>query len=213
MAHSQGRSSPRTPQSADPYALFGAIVCFVLILADDPWWTVSGLSSSNLLSIQVSPYYLHTTATGIASTASFAGPLGFATRILLIIGFVSLAAASIRPNAWWRDMTIYFGLSALAELFLSFLLMLHAAESTFLGAYGSPPPFIGTGQLSGSIIGLDLASHIQPLVTAGFSLPLYLGLASCSLVVFSLVTRARRDNRRMRGVGAIFTSSQENIEE
>lgn len=213
MARGQSRSRLNTSQYADPYALFGAVVCFVLLLAEDPWWTVQGLSGSNLLSIQVSPFYLHMAATGISSTATFSGPLGLATRILLTLGFVSLAAASVRPNAWWRDIMIYFGLSALAELFLSFLLMLHAAEAMFLGAYGSPPPFIGTGQLSGSIVGLDLASHIQPLVTAGFSLPLYLGLASCTLVGFSVLSRARRGNRRSRGVGAIFTSSQEDIHE
>jgi hypothetical protein len=208
MASGRRRSLLKILRSPDPYALLGAIVCLVLIVADDPWWTVDGLSTHNLLSIHVSPYYLQTFATGIPSTAWFAEPLGFATRIFLILGFVSLAAASVRPNAWWRDMTFYFGLSALAELFFSFLLMLHAAETTFLGAYGSPPPFIGTGQLYGSIVGLDLAGHIQPLVTAGFRLPLYLGFVCCSLLGFSIVTRTRRDNRKMRGVGAIFTSVQ-----
>ncbi|HET7404938.1 MAG TPA: hypothetical protein VFJ63_02375 [Candidatus Bathyarchaeia archaeon] len=213
MARGQSRSRLNILQYADPYALFGAVVCFVLLLAEDPWWTVDGLSSGNLLSFQVSPYYLRTAATGISSTASFSGPLGFATRILLILGFVSLAAASVRPNAWWRDIMVYFGLSALVELFLSFLLMLHAAEVMFLGAYGSSPPFIGTGQLSGSIVGLDLASHVQPLVTAGFSLPLYLGLASCTLVGFSVLSRARRGNRRSKGVGAIFSYGQEDPQE
>ena len=213
MASRQGPSRLNILRSADPYSFLGAIVCFVLILADDPWWTVNGLSSSSLLSIQVSPYYLQTSATGIPSTVWFAGPLGFATRIFLVLGFVSLATASVRPNAWWRDLTFYFGMSALAELFLSFMLMLHAAESTFLGAYGSPPPFIGTGQLSGSMVGLDLASHFQPLVTAGFNLPLYFGVASCSLVGFSVVARARRGNRKMGGVGSIFTSGQEDLEQ
>ena len=209
MACREHRVNSRLLRQVDLYALLGAVVCFVLIIAEGPWWTLNGEGNNNLLSIQVSPYYIHTAATGVPSTAGFAGPLGFATRILLILGFVSLAIASARPNAWWRDMMVYFGLSSLAELVLSFLLMLHAAEATFLGAYGIPPPLTGTGQLSGSIIGLDLSGHLQPLVTAGFSLPLYLGLASCSLVGFSLVARARHGERKMRGLGAIFTSSPE----
>ena len=182
------------------------MVSLVLVLVNDPWWSVHGAADNNLFSIQVSPYYLNTLATGVDQTVPFAGSLGFATRILLVMGFLSLFSAGLRPSSWWHDLASYFGMSALAEMFLSFLLMLHAAETTFLGAYGSLPSFSGTGQLSGSIIGLDLAYHIQPLVTAEFSLPLYLGLVCISFSGLGVVARAKRKKNEMMGVEAIFTA-------
>jgi len=193
----------------DIYILFGSAISLILVLVNDPWWTLQGTANNNLFQVQVSPYYLKTFATGIAGTVPFAGPLGLATRIILAIGFVSLALASIRPNAWYHDLAFYLGLSALAELFLSFMLMLHAAETTFLGAFGSIPPFSGTSQPSESVIGLDLTSYVHPLVTAGFGLPLYLGLVSCGLVVSSLVTRSRR-KKNMKGISAIFSPAEAN---
>lgn len=186
--------------------LFGSLVSLVLVLVDGPWWSVRGTADNNLFSIQVSPYYLKTFATGIDQTVPFAGLLGLATRIVLMVGFFSLFSASLRPNAWWHDFASYVGMSALAELFLSFFLMLHAAETTLLGAYGSLPPFSGTGQLSGSIIGLDLAYHFQPLVTAEFSLPIYLGLVCIGLSGLGFIARLKRMKNAMRGVEAIFTS-------
>jgi hypothetical protein len=194
---------------ADPYTLLGSAVSLVLVLVDDPWWSMHGANDSKLFTIQVSPYYLKTFATGLAQTVPFAGPLGLVTRIVLVMGFLSFVSVSVRPNAWWRDLASYFGMSALAELFFSFLLMLHAAETTLLGAYGSLPPFSGTGQLSGSIIGLDLAFHIQPLVTAGFSLPLFLGLGYCGFLGLGLIVKTKRKKKTMMGVGAIFTPDHE----
>ena len=203
----RSRSLKRGVRHIDPYTMLSSIVSLALVLVDGPWWSLQGAADSNLFSIQVSPYYLKTFATGIDQTVPFAGPLGFATRILLIIGFLFLLSASVRPNAWWHDLASYFGMSALAELFLSFFLMLHAAETMFLGAYGSPPPFSGTGQLSGSIVGLDLAYHFQPLVTAGFSIPLYAGLVCVGLLGFGLVVRVKRRKKgSMLGVEAIFTA-------
>jgi hypothetical protein len=115
-------------------------VSFLLALETDPWWRVTGATSNKLLTMEVSPYYFQTIATGISSGAPFVAYLGSLTHLLLILGFVALATLSIRPNAWWRELAVFFSLSALAELYLSFLLMYHAAETTLLGTYGILPP-------------------------------------------------------------------------
>jgi hypothetical protein len=126
----------------------------------------------------------------------------------LILGFVALAASSIRPKAWWRELAVSFSLSALAELYLSFLLMYHAAETTLLGTYGILPPYSGTNRLPTAIIGLDLNTYANPLVSAGFNLPFYLGFLSLGLVGTSQIIRCRRGRRELtaqKGVAAIFT--------
>jgi hypothetical protein len=158
--------------------------------------------------MEVSPYYFQTIATGISSGAPFVASLGSLTRLLLILGFVALAASSIRPNAWWRELAVFFSLSALAELYLSFLLMYHAAETTLLGTYGILPPYSGTSHLPTAIIGLDLNTYVNPLVSAGFNFPFYLGFLSLSLVGASQILKSLRRRRELaaqKGVAAIFT--------
>jgi len=191
----------------DPLILLSAAVSLFLILETDPWWRVSGATSNKLLAMEVSPFSFQTIGTGISSGAPFVTSLGALTRLLLILGFVALAASSIRPNAWWRELAVFFSLSALAELYLSFLLMYHAAETTLLGTYGILPPYSGTSRLPTSIIGLDLNTYANPLVSAGFN-PFYLGFLSLGLVGASQILRSRRRRRELtaqKGVAAIFT--------
>jgi hypothetical protein len=192
----------------DPLILLSAAVSLFLILETDPWWRVSGATSNRLLTMDVSPYYFQTIATGISSGAPFVASLGSLTRLLLILGFVALGASSIGPHAWWRELAVFFSLSALAELYLSFLLMYHAAETTLLGTYGILPPYSGTSRLPTLIIGLDLNTYANPLVSAGFNLPFYLGFLSLGLVGTSQIIRSRRRRRELtaqKGVAAIFT--------
>ena len=192
----------------DPLILLSAAVSLFLAIETDPWWRVSGATSNKLLTMEVSPYYFQTIATGISSGAPFVASLGSLTRLLLILGFLALAASSIRPNAWWRELAVFFGLSALAELYLSFLLMYHAAETTLLGTYGILPPYSGTSRLPTAIIGLDLNTYANPLVSAGFNLPFYLGFLSLGLVGASQILKSLRKRRELtaqKGVAAIFT--------
>jgi len=191
----------------DPLILLSAAVSLFLILKTDPWWRVTGATSNKLLTIEVSPYYFQTIATGISSGGPFVASLGPLTRVLLIRGFVALAASSVRPSAWWRELAVYFSLSALAELYLSFLLMHHAAETTLLGTYGILPPYSGTSHLPASIIGLDLNDYSQPLVAAGFNMPFYMGFLIPGLIGGSLILQRFRGRRRSapRGVAAIFS--------
>jgi hypothetical protein len=208
-----GRNRRRTRfiRQIDPLILFSAAVSLFLAVESDPWWSVAGATSNKLLTIEVSPYYFQTIATGVSSGAPFVASLGALTRVLLILGFVSLTVSSIWPCAWWRELATYFSLSALAELYLSFLLMYHAAETTLLGTYGILPPYSGTSHLPTAIIGLDLKSYFQPLVTAGFNLSFYLGFLSSGLVGTSLFLQGLRARRKVapRGVAAIFTTESE----
>ncbi len=100
----------------------------------------------------------------------------------------------------------------MTELYLSFLLMYHGAITMLLGAYGIVPPYLGTSHLLTDIVGLDLNSYPNPLVTASFSLPFYLGFLSIGLITTSLIVNdiaEKRKTRDQRGVGAIFTTDSE----
>lgn len=177
----------------DPLILLGAVVTSFLALNSEPWWTLTGTTTSRLLNIQISPYNVQMTATGLPPSLAFAQALGSITRLLVVLGFLSFAAASIRPMAWWRSLAVYFGLSTLAELYLSFLLMYHAVETALLSTYGVVPPYYGTQHLAANILGLDLNYYSNPMVTANFTLPFYLGLFGLGLVVGRLFLKTLQD--------------------
>lgn len=170
-------------RQVDLLVLFGALLALFVALGSEPWWTLTGTATSNLLSIQVSPFYLHINALGLPSTMPAANTLGSFTRVLLILGSMALFAASVRPTAWWRNLAVYLGLCSLAELYLSFALIHFWAETTIVQAYGVVPPYFGTSVLQGSILGLDLRYYSAPLVTATFYFPFYLSLLGIALVL------------------------------
>ena len=197
----------RLARQVDFLTLSGAIVAVFLAPTGQPWWSITGATTSKLLAIQISPYYLQANATGFPG-ASFTGALGSFTGLLLFLAVFALSASSFHRGTWWSKITTYFGLCVLSELYLSFLLMYHAAETALLGMYGILPPSSGTMHLPAMIIGLDMNSYLSPLVTAGFSLPFYLGFLSLGLVGGSLILenlRTRKD-RPQKGVAAVFTS-------
>jgi len=163
--------------------MLGAIVTLFVALGTEPWWTLNGTTTAGLLNIQVSPFYVHINAIGLPQTVPSASALGSFTRTFLLLGFLALFASAIRPTAWWRNLTFYFGLSSLAELYLSFLLMFYWAETAFVNTIGVLPPYFGTTTLQASIIGLDLSYYTAPLVTATFYIPYYLGFLSIGLVL------------------------------
>src|SRR3989454_1466904 len=170
-------------RQVDLLVLIGALVALFVALGSEPWWTLTGTTTSNLMKIQVSPFYLHISALGLPSTVSAANNLGSFSRVLLILGSLALFAASIQPTSWWRNLAVYFGLSSLAELYLSFILIYYWAETAIVQAYGIVPPYYGTASLQGSILGLDLKYYSAPLVTASFYFPYYLGFLSLGLVL------------------------------
>jgi len=196
----------------DVLALLGAIVALFLGPTSGPWWTITGAITSKLLTVQVSPFYLQTDATGLSPTIFFSVPLGSFTSLLFILSLIALGASSIHRGTWWNKLAVYFSLCSMTELYLSFLLMYHGALTMLLGAYGILPPYSGTSHLLANIVGLDLNSHPNPLVTASFSLPFYLGFLSIGLITTSLIVNnsvLTRKTRERRGVGAIFTTDSE----
>jgi hypothetical protein len=199
--------SLRLARQVDFLTLSGAIVAVFLAPTGQPWWSLTGAATSKLLTIQISPYYLQANATGFPG-ASFTGALGSFTGLLLFLAVFALSVSSFHRGAWWSKITTYFGLCVLSELYLSFLLMYHAVETALIGMYGVLPPFSGTTHLPALIIGLDTNGYLQPLVTAGFSLPFYLGFLSLGLVGSSLALESVRTKkeRRPQGVAAVFTS-------
>ena len=152
----------------DILLLLGALVALFVALGNEPWWTLRGASTSNLLSIQVSPFYLHINALGLPSTLPTANSLGSFTRVLLILGSLALLAASLHPTAWWRNLAVYLGLSSLAELYFSFVMIYYWAETAIVQAYGVVPPYDGTASLQANILGLVFKGNprlITQLVT------------------------------------------------
>lgn len=198
----------RLARHVDFLTLSGGIVALFLAPTGQPWWSVTGAGTTRLFTIQVSPFHLDTNAVGFSSPP-FAGLLGSFTSLLLIMLVFVLGASSFHRGAWWTETAKYFSLCILSELYLSFLLMYHAAETSLLGMYGILPPSSGTLHLPAVIIGLDMNSYLRPLVTAGFSLPFYLGFLSLGLVGGSLILenrRTRKEERPRKGVAAVFTS-------
>ena len=115
----------------------------------------------------------------------------------------------MHSGTWWAKLAAYFSLCSITELYLSFLLMYHGALTMLLGAYGILPPNSGTSHLAANIVGLDLNSYLNPLVTANFGLPFYLGFVSLGLIASSLIVNEIVEGRKTggpRGVAAIFTT-------
>ena len=196
----------------DFLALLGAVVALFLGPASGPWWTVTGATTSKLLTVQISPFYLQADATGLSASTFFSVPLGSFTSLLLILSLIALGASSINRGTWWNKLAVYFSLCSMTELYLSFLLMYHGALTMLLGLYGILPPYFGTSPLLANIVGLDLNSYPNPLVIAGFRLPFYLGFVSIGLITTSLIVNnivGNREKRDRRGVAAIFTTDSE----
>ncbi|OLE68556.1 hypothetical protein AUF78_15460 [archaeon 13_1_20CM_2_51_12] len=190
-------------RKVDLLTLSGALLALFVALGSEPWWTLTGASTSNLLNIQVSPFYLHINALGLPSTTAAANGLGSFTRVLLILGSLALLAASLQPTAWWRNLAVYLGLSSLVELYFSFVLIYYWAETAIVQAYGVVPPYYGTTSLQTTILGLDLRYYTSPLVTATFYFPYYLGFLGLAMVLGRSLIRIIQD-RAFQILGALL---------
>ncbi len=110
-----------------------------------------------------------------------------------LLGFSGLALSSLRPKAWWRNLVFFFGLSCVAEAYLSFLLFLHVAQTAFMTAYGIIPPYAGTVRLPGSILGVDQKSYPNPLINARFTTQFYTGLGLVLFLSAIMLMRSFKD--------------------
>lgn len=202
----QTEQSSRLFAGIDFLTLAGAIVTLFVALGTESWWTLTGTTNSKLFNIQVSPFYVHISAVGLPTTVPLAGALGSLTRTVLLLGFLALFAASIRPTSWWRNLAVYFGVSALAELYLSFVLMFYWTETAFLNTYGILPPYLGTTNLQTNMVGLDLTLYSTPLVTATFGIPYYLGFISMGLIFGRTIVRLLHE-RASQALAALLPGS------
>src|SRR2546426_11590767 len=97
----------------------------------------------------------------------------------------------------------------MTDLFLCFFLIYPGPLTRLLGTYDFAPPYLGTSHLGANIVGLDLNSYLNPLVTANLGVPFYLGFVSIGLIATSLIVNDIVEKRKMsaqRGVAAIFTT-------
>src|SRR5437667_5682250 len=133
-------------------ALLGAIVALFLGPESRACWSGTGATTSKLLSVHVSPFYLHADAPGFSPSTFFSVPLGSLTSLLLLLSMIALGASSFHPGAWWNKLAVYFSLCSMTELYLSFLLMYHGALTMLLGAYGILPPYSGTSHLPANVV-------------------------------------------------------------
>src|SRR5207237_8533796 len=88
-------------RQVDLLVLFGALLALFVALGSEPWWTLTGTATSNLLSIPVSPFYLHMNALGLPSTMAAANTLGSLTRLRFILGWMAFSGAVFRLLVWW----------------------------------------------------------------------------------------------------------------
>src|SRR5438309_4153619 len=187
----------------DILLLLGALVALFVALGNEPWWILRGASTSNLLSIQVSPFYLHINALGLPSTLPTANSLGSLTRVLLILGSLALLAASLHRYSCSRNLPVYFGFSTLAQTSYSFVIIYYLAETAIVQAYGVVPPYDGTASLQANILGLDFKYYASPLVTASFYFPYYLGFLGLAMVVGRSLIAILQD-RAFQVLGALL---------
>jgi len=176
----------------DLISIAAAVLMGFIALGNEPWWTISGTTSDQILQVRVSPFYALLEGIALPATIPLATLIGALARLLLVNSSIFLGLSALRPNAWWRKIAQWFSLSSLTGVFLAFTLLMHATRAAILNTYGREAPVIGTQTLQGNILGLDLAYYTNPPLTAAFSLPFYLGLLSLAIVGGAQLARALR---------------------
>jgi len=169
-------------EKADLISIAAAVLMGFIALGSEPWWTLNGTTSDQILQVRVSPFYALLEGIALPTTIPSATVIGGLARLLLVTSSILLGLSALRPNAWWRKIVQWFSLSSLTGVFLAFTLLVHASRTAMLNAYGGEIPLLGTQTLYGNILGLDLAQYTNPSLTATFSLPFYLGLLSLAIV-------------------------------
>ena len=89
---------------------------------------------------------------------------------------------SIFPKSVLRKPIFWLATSSVAEVFVSFAFLLHAAQVTILNTYGTIPPLAGNTVIQGRVLGLDLSSYLNPTLSSNFAPSFYLGLISIAVL-------------------------------
>src|SRR5437870_12852593 len=134
----------------------------------DPWWTLQGEGSSQIITLRVSPFYMETYATGLGVTTPAAVAIGVLTRTLVGIASLLLIISSIKPTVWWRNLAQWFNITAVVQMFLSLAILINTARQEILAVYGISLPLYGRVRFRTNVLGFDLRFYPLPVAPAGY---------------------------------------------
>src|SRR5207245_8679338 len=98
---------------------FAGVIAGILAISMDPWWTLQGEGSSQIITLRVSPFYMETYATGLGVTTPAAVAIGFLTRALVGIASLLLIISSIKATVWWSHLADWLNITDGVEMYLS----------------------------------------------------------------------------------------------
>ena len=173
-----------------PMLVAGAIAG-ILTLGMDPWWTLQGASSNQIILIKVSPFFLEMHATGLPVDLPGVTLIGAVTRMLVGLASLFLILSSVWKGAWWRNLAQWFNIAAIVEVFLSLAIMIGTVRQEILAKYGMAFPLSGRFQFPANVLGMDLQLYPSPVLIAGFELPFYIGVVCLAIVAAERLTSLR----------------------
>ncbi len=175
-----GTSQPRVLRILSrlniPFLIVAAIIGLVATNSD-PWWTISSAQSTNILQVNVSPFFVQITGVGMPPTVANTDLIGLMTRILMGLTAFALAWQGFFPMSVWRKPVLWLSLSALAGVFLSFALLVHSTQLILFQQFGVMPGLTGDVTIPGVVLGTDLVAYQSPTVSSSLALPFFAGLA------------------------------------
>jgi hypothetical protein len=157
----------------------------------DPWWTLQGEGSSQIITLRVSPFYMETYATGLGVTTPAAIAIGVLTRILVGIASLLLIISSVKPTVWWRNLAQWFNITAVVQMFLSLAILINTARQELLAEYGVVLPLYGRMRFPGNVLGMDLRLYQSPMASAGFGVLFYAGVFCVCIVAMERLMSLR----------------------
>lgn len=167
------------------------VIAGILSLSMDPWWTLQGEGSNQIITLRVSPFFVETYATGLGPTTSGVVALGVLTRILVGIASLLIIVSSVKRTVWWNNLAQWFNITAFVEMFLSLAMLINTARQEILAEYGILLPLYGRTRFPANVLGLDLRFYPSPVVTAGFSPLFYAGVFCVGLVTMERLLSLR----------------------
>jgi len=158
--------------------LIGAAIAGIVAASSDPWWSVRSAISTNILRVDVSPYYVSMTGLGIPSTVPNADVSGLIVRVAVGVTAVALAWQGLFPLSIWRKPVLWLSLSVVAGTFLNFALLVHSTQLILLQQYGFVPQLTGSTVIPGAVLGTDFVTYSSPTISSSLGLSFFGCLAA-----------------------------------
>jgi hypothetical protein len=177
-----GNHDPRFYHKVNIQTFLAGIIAGILALSKDPWWTLQGEGSSQIITLRISPFYMETYATGLGVTTSAAVAIGALTRFLVGVTSLLLIISSVKTTVWWRNLAQWFNITAVVQMFLSLAILINTARQELLAEYGVMLPLSGRARFPANVLGLDLRLYQSPMMSAGFGALFYAGVFCLFLV-------------------------------